>query len=632
MTVARPSRPQAGAGKRSGQPLPVPGDAFKAAVTEQLEQAGLLASPPRLQEVALKLTPPAEASAPEFRTAVLGLVIDLVLFTAAPGRSTALDRLARQQPPRPGSRAEQALAALKRHRLTLFELTAGDAARGYQACDLLSGEEFALCSLYAGTIAPPGTCLAARLVPHPDGSRMAVSPLVLLGAGALAEIEPWLSRDRQSLANPLRCAEVLYRNAVASQQLILPDVFAPDVFAPGDPRAADPPPRPGAAARPLPFGPEDAPVHALAAAWAALPAGQEPGEDEQLQARRLLTQPDLIDALQGLYFSREGALTAEAGAYQRLVLLQLDTLHRRAAIGNAAAVERLRGFTQEIERAIRAREISPDYRALFQELDRRARLGLGSRSEEPAGTSAAARLSLAELDKVRQRIQGLRAKTVDHGCTEEEALAAAAKVAELLDRYGLSLSELEFKQQTCEGLGVDTGRRRRGPIDDVVPTIARFCDCRTWIEQHGSGELRYVFFGLPADVAGAHYLYDFINHTVDNATHQFKAGPLYAEHASSQRASATRSFQLGLVHSIARKLQLLKEQRSQAMASRSGRDLVPIKDDLIDQELTALGMKFTARTVGSGRSVLSDAYHAGHAAGETFELHQGLKDGRDRQD
>ncbi len=35
----------------------------------------------------------------------------------------------------------------------------------------------------------------------------------------------------------------------------------------------------------------------------------------------------------------------------------------------------------------------------------------------------------SDLDKLKTRLQGLRAKTIANGCTEEEALAAAAKVA-----------------------------------------------------------------------------------------------------------------------------------------------------------------------------------------------------------
>jgi Protein of unknown function (DUF2786) len=51
---------------------------------------------------------------------------------------------------------------------------------------------------------------------------------------------------------------------------------------------------------------------------------------------------------------------------------------------------------------------------------------------------------LAVLDRLKTRIQGLRSKTTDNGCTESEALLAAAKVAELLDRYDLSLTDVEI--------------------------------------------------------------------------------------------------------------------------------------------------------------------------------------------
>src|SRR4051794_2555369 len=48
------------------------------------------------------------------------------------------------------------------------------------------------------------------------------------------------------------------------------------------------------------------------------------------------------------------------------------------------------------------------------------------------------------LDRLKTRIQGLRSKTTDNGCTEAEALLAATKVAELLDRYDLSLTDVEI--------------------------------------------------------------------------------------------------------------------------------------------------------------------------------------------
>ncbi len=58
---------------------------------------------------------------------------------------------------------------------------------------------------------------------------------------------------------------------------------------------------------------------------------------------------------------------------------------------------------------------------------------------------------LAGLDNLKTRIQGLRAKTTDNGCTEAEALLAAAKVAELLDRYDVSLTDVEIRLRRASG-------------------------------------------------------------------------------------------------------------------------------------------------------------------------------------
>src|ERR1700679_3761898 len=111
---------------------------------------------------------------------------------------------------------------------------------------------------------------------------------------------------------------------------------------------------------------------------------------------------------------------------------------------------------------------------------------------------------LAALDKLKIRIQGLRAKTTDNGCTEAEALMAAAKVAELLDRYDLSLTDVEIRDAPCERRAYETRAKKRIPLDDCVGAIAKFCDCRVWRDKNPAGEARYVFFGLSADVEVAH--------------------------------------------------------------------------------------------------------------------------------
>lgn len=244
-------------------------------------------------------------------------------------------------------------------------------------------------------------------------------------------------------------------------------------------------------------------LHKIAAAWTASP--EAPSAHDEQRVRGRTTVDDLITVIQCVRAAHESGETALAAAYERMAVLQLETLHRRASVGNAAAAETLRAFEREIDRAIAAREIPALYRDLHRELSRRAGPATGA-----AGAPASPGNDDADLDKLRARIQALRSKTVERGCTEEEALAAAAKVADLLDRHGLSLSELEMRQQACEGFAIETGRRRRAPIDDSVGAVAEFCDCRYWIETNGVGELRFIFFGLPADVSGARCLYDMI--------------------------------------------------------------------------------------------------------------------------
>jgi hypothetical protein len=240
------------------------------------------------------------------------------------------------------------------------------------------------------------------------------------------------------------------------------------------------------------------------------------------------------------------------------------------------------------------------------------------------GLGRASHAADADLDRVLARIQALRAKTVDRGCTEAEAITAAGKVAELLDRYGLTLGEVELKGQACEGFGVDTGRRRFGPIDGCVPTVGAFCDCRVWSEQAAGGEIRYVFFGLPADVAGARYLYELVERAFATETDRFRRSELYAGHHPGQRRSATHAFQTGLAHGIAAKLDSLRRDRDAGLRARSGRDLVPLKEAVIDEELARLGLSFHVRDGAKGRYLLRDAYEAGQEAGDRFEHRPGI--------
>jgi hypothetical protein len=236
-----------------------------------------------------------------------------------------------------------------------------------------------------------------------------------------------------------------------------------------------------------------------------------------------------------------------------------------------------------------------------------------------------ARPSLAALDKLRMRIQALRAKTIDNGCTEGEALSAAAKVAELLDRYDLSLTDVEIRAAPCERREFETHRKKRIPLDDCIGAVANFCDCRVWRERNQAGEARYVFFGLRSDIEVAHYLTELIDGAVRSELGRYKTTREYLQFRHKERHMANASFALGMVASIADKLTAMKAERDKVNYG-TGRALVVLKAAIVDDELGKLGLRLRVQR-GASRMVSMTAFEAGGVAGASLDINPGIEEG-----
>jgi hypothetical protein len=229
----------------------------------------------------------------------------------------------------------------------------------------------------------------------------------------------------------------------------------------------------------------------------------------------------------------------------------------------------------------------------------------------------------ADFDKLRNRIEGLRAKTIANGCTEGEALAAAAKVAELLDRYDLSLTDIEIRAAPCERRAYETHRKKRIPLDDCISAIAEFCDCKVWREKNAAGEGSYVFFGLRSDVEAAHYLTELIDGAVRSELGRYKTSAEYGRFRHQDRHMANASFALGMVASIADKLAAIKAARD-AVNNGTGRGLVVLKGAVVATEFEKLGLGL--RTVHRpSRMVSPDAYDAGGVAGTSLAIGSAIR-------
>ncbi len=518
------------------------------------------------------------------------MAMAVALFQPSLSGKTAVDRYARQHD-KAGADERQAIEAMRQSRFRLIGLEQFRPPGGFRVRDLVTGE---VLHLVDGEIpqACAGQAIAARLCPIEGDIVVPVGPITPLDDALLLLARQSIRPDGRGLAAQ-RCAETLYRHVTRHGAPRVPGLNAPSDATPGF----------------FPYDPDDGPLHALAFALAR--SGAEPSAAERQRVREHSRADDILEAITGLAAARLLGPEALAAAYESLALIQMEAASRRAACGLADA---LRAVAAGVDRGIAEGSLPNSARELLAELRRRVRVATPDR-----------KASSVELDKVLARIQALRAKTVATGCTEQEALAAAEKVAELLDRYGLSLSETELRSQACEGSGVGTGRKRFGPIDLCIGAVGLFCDCRVWSEQAAGGEISYVFFGLPADVAAARYLYDLVDQAFETETQRFKSGELYALHPSAERRGATNSFQTGLAQGISRKLRTLHAERETAMRTTTGRDLVPIKAAVLDEELARLGMSFHTRNIQKNKRVLAEAFHAGRAAGDRFEVRPGIE-------
>jgi hypothetical protein len=514
------------------------------------------------------------------------LAFELALSVPSVTGTTAFDRLARAMKGRsPDDIAAAAL--LRRSRIRLARISDGF----FQ--DLATGEtSILLPGPFSDEI---GDGVSFGLFTTIDDKHIvALRTLVPLDDEALLLARSFVRPGNLGLGNGVRCAEAVYRHIVRG------GIAPPSTF---DATSARKPK--------LPFRPDENQLDALAAAWARL--GRDPNARELAQARGFAGQDTLMEVLLSVSIARNGGAPELASAYTRIAAVLIETMALRAAHGSARAD--LDAVAAAIDAAIARGTFHREGRNLFGSLRERVKLAAGRSTDDTT-----------DLDRLVQRIRALRAKTVEQGCTEQEALAAAEKVAELLDRYGLNLSELDLRKQNCEGVGVETDRKRRGPIDDCMATIAAFFDCRVWTETAEDATLRYIFFGLPADVQASVYLHDLIALAFVSETATFQAGEFYRSADSSHRRSATNSFQIGLARGINQKLRALRQARDVASVNSNGRALVPIKDSMIDDEMERLGLTFHRRATAR-RKVLPTAYNAGKEAGERFEYRPGIEQG-----
>ncbi len=229
-----------------------------------------------------------------------------------------------------------------------------------------------------------------------------------------------------------------------------------------------------------------------------------------------------------------------------------------------------------------------------------------------------------ELARVKLRIKALTERTVARGCTEAEAMMAAEMVGRLLERYALSMEEVDVRQEPCVQTEVPVGGKRRRPIDVCVPALARFCDCKVWLART-EGQAHYVFFGFATDTALAAYLFAVIARAIENGLSEFRRGPGALAGTALRRASV--SFQGGMAARVAERLDTMHAAREASVAAQrpTGTALIIVRHQVVDEAFRA--RKVRLRSLPGLMLRRNAAFRAGQEAGERVNLRRPVEEG-----
>ena len=255
------------------------------------------------------------------------------------------------------------------------------------------------------------------------------------------------------------------------------------------------------------------------------------------------------------------------------------------------------------------------------------------------------------------KIRALLAKTVDAGCTEAEAIFAAAKAAALMDQYELSpdaitsgqtkASDTHYQRKTLDhavrfcakAVGLFTGTRIYSDNSETTSTTFDLFGEKSTKTEKGN-HLRIV--GLAHEVEIAGYILDICVNAMDASAGK----ALVAENAErarhdepillgGERKAWVDSYQRGMAVRLSETLREMAEKRTSTIVTAinagagNGRSLAIVRQDLIADWLKERGI--VLHTNNRGRAGNQSGYAAGHAAGAGVRFHSGMASGQRAQ-
>lgn len=244
---------------------------------------------------------------------------------------------------------------------------------------------------------------------------------------------------------------------------------------------------------------------------------------------------------------------------------------------------------------------------------------------------------LEAIDKVRKLL------ALANSANENEAAAAAARAADIMERHRLDaamLAEAEQRETEREEEAFSMNEDIRGERDHArTPTwywtiawgVAEANRCKPRRVPLGEGRRAVTFAGRPSDAAAARYMLDALANETDRLGSEF-----VARHSASRSRAVGKSFRLGCAAAIAERLQAsvadtTSKVRAELRAADDQQGLVRLDHAIarrtsdaarLDAFMASNGVRY--RSAGAATVSSAAAFAAGGAAGQNVNLRGGV--------
>ena len=220
---------------------------------------------------------------------------------------------------------------------------------------------------------------------------------------------------------------------------------------------------------------------------------------------------------------------------------------------------------------------------------------------------------MKNIDEIKRKIRNLKNMTVENGCTQDEAIAAANKAREFIKNYDLDERILDFEENH-----IDLGRSRRDVADKMCCAIAVYCGCDLWLrtDRNSSDKwtLHVVYFGKEPAPVLAEYVHDICFRALQKAVQEEKETARYKRRRKPRpRRQHIKAFKLGFALAISSRLALTADAENMAAARIS------------QEEVAKLNMNFRKRkALAKVDQRISGVQYQGYQEGHKFDIHEGV--------